>query len=991
MMHCPLIWEEIDVKKRILGVLFFLLLLAGSACAETLVMPESTLVIEKEAFYQAENVASVVLPNGVEKIGERAFAQSGLRWINLPQSVTEIAADAFADCPDLSADVVMGSYAHQRCNELGILCNFDGYAPATAFAWTSDGSSVTITDYLDSAPMVNVPREIAGLPVKAIGPNALSNLSQTRKISIPDGVTTLENNALRNCPVLEAVVLPESLTYIGSYAMAQCPALASVNLPQGLKTIVNHAFDGCSSLGSIALPESLEGLGSYAFYNCTSLQSLEVPSGIDQVEDYLCYGCTSLTSVSLPEGVRRIGSYAFQGCTALTTVHLPSALKEIGSYAFRDCYKLNVSGFPNGLEVIGTYAFNKCDSLTAAILPDSVRSIGNFAFSWCAQLKTVRLPVGLETLNEYMFTWDTSLSSITWPSNLKTIQQFAFAYTNLPEIHLPDTVQSIGSHCFYNGLGVTSIILPGSLSCVSDHAFVRCNNMTSLVFEEGVQSISSYAFAENYAIEHVDFPASMRDIGLEAFRGCEKLSSVTFCNSPISISSNVFSRTSLSGEIVIPDQTGYYSNSFGGRPVTLVRFTDKIRSIAENTMLSLMEGVHGPEILFGNVSADGVTWYQHVVNAAVAFAGGNLSDMNTPVKKRAFLINDAMEIAGGSKQVTFIDTKKMSKALEHLNSGAELTDDYTFEIIAEMSRSDALEQMTSADVVEIYKEFAKGAAGTADALKNAGVAEEAVSGVMQAFDTLKKLGDIADVISTLSGALDACSQVVDVFNQIQFLDTLDKQSLAQTARVYMASSDSAVRDAGSILQQLSTAGRNENIALIATGKIKDCGLSYVIDGAVSMGSTAYLNGPVMATATVTTAIMDLLTGVGDVPRLVNEVTYAADAADESYAQFQKELAAYKASPSTATFGLAAWDYIIYCEAAAQSQDAFISLYEHLDNAAAIELSDELSAVVDAARTSMGHLQKRAENGRQVYALWQSGDVDAFQNYINGLHKPDEAS
>ena len=123
-----------------------------------------TSFVEKEAFFQAENVVGVALPDSVEKIGERAFAQSGLRWINLPPSVTEIAADAFAGCQDLSADVVMGSYAHQRCNELGILCNFDGYAPATAFTWGVDGDSVIITDYLDSAPMVNVPREIAGLP-----------------------------------------------------------------------------------------------------------------------------------------------------------------------------------------------------------------------------------------------------------------------------------------------------------------------------------------------------------------------------------------------------------------------------------------------------------------------------------------------------------------------------------------------------------------------------------------------------------------------------------------------------------------------------------------------------------------------------------------------------------------------------------------------------------------------------------------------------------
>jgi len=968
-----------------------LMLLTGAACAQTLILPADAKVIKEEAFCNAASITEAVLPYGMERIESRAFAQSGLQEITLPETITEIAQDAFFGCMDLYADVVEGSYAHLRCRELGIMYNLAGYTPAADFTYTSDGSAITITDYLGSGDTIIVPGEIAGLPVKTIGAYALHELNTVQKIILPEGVTTLDMHALHNCPNLTTVVLPETITAIGGFALAACPKLTSVNLPEGLTLMRGNVFDGCTSLVSITLPQSLEGMGGYVFQNCTSLQNVNIPRKFIQVPESMFRGCTSLTGIAIPEGVTRIVSHAFDGCTSLKQVNLPASLEEIGSSAFRYCSVLDNLVFPDGLKTIGEYAFNECNALSEAILPDSVRSIDKNAFSWCANLARVRLPEQLETLKEYMFTWDTNLREINWPGCLTNIEQFAFAYTSLPEIHLPSTVQTIGSHSFYNSYEAASIILPGSIRYIADHAFVRCGKMTELIFEEGVESIGSYAFAESYAIEHVSFPASMRYLGQECFRGCVKLSSVTFCNSSISLSAFVFQRTNLSGEIIIPDETSYASNSFS-RPVTLVCFSDKIRGVAESTMVSLMENIYGPEYLFGNMSADGVSWFQYVVNAGVAFAGGNLSDMNTPVKKRAFLINDAMEIAGGTKQVTFIDTKNMSKALENLNSGAKLTDEYTFEIVSEMNRPGVLDRANPEDIVKLYKQYAAGTTagdGAIEALKNAGVAENAAGSVVEAFDALKKLSDISDVIGTLSGALDACSQVVDVYNQIQFLDTLDRHALAQTARIYMASGDSAIRDAGVTLNAMANSDRHENIALIATGKLADCGISYMIDGAIDLGTTIFANGPIMATATITTAIVDTFFGVGDVPRLVNEITYAADAAEEAYALFQQELSAYKSSPSTATFGLAAWDYIIYCEAAAQSQDAFVNLYEHLDRAAAIRLSSELRAAVDAARDGRSQLQRKAENGRQVYALWQSGDVNAFRDYIDSLKPPEE--
>ena len=81
--------------------------------ADVLNIPESVTVIEEEAFFGDTSMDEVVLPEGVEKICKRAFAESSVSSINLPDSLTEIADDAF----DLDAEIEFtaneGSYAYE--------------------------------------------------------------------------------------------------------------------------------------------------------------------------------------------------------------------------------------------------------------------------------------------------------------------------------------------------------------------------------------------------------------------------------------------------------------------------------------------------------------------------------------------------------------------------------------------------------------------------------------------------------------------------------------------------------------------------------------------------------------------------------------------------------------------------------------------------------------------------------------------------------------
>ena len=103
------------MKGRISRIVALCLILCNvsSASAGTLVIPKGTEIIEAEAFYCDRGIDEVILPEGLKRIGERAFAGLSLTSINLPSSLEYIADNAFENT-DIERTTASGeSYSHQ--------------------------------------------------------------------------------------------------------------------------------------------------------------------------------------------------------------------------------------------------------------------------------------------------------------------------------------------------------------------------------------------------------------------------------------------------------------------------------------------------------------------------------------------------------------------------------------------------------------------------------------------------------------------------------------------------------------------------------------------------------------------------------------------------------------------------------------------------------------------------------------------------------------
>lgn len=170
--------------------------------------------------------------------------------------------------------------------------------------------------------------------VTSIGDNAFMGCSSLTDIHLPYGLKYIGAHAFQNCVFLKKVVIPESVLSLGAGAFENCIGLSEAMLGRGLNAIESKTFCGCSALESIDIPSSVLSLGFGAFQDCTHLKNVSTVSGLTKVGSSAFEGCTSLESIRFQSDVTEIGVLAFYGCINLHICEAPSCTDEMLNKAF---------------------------------------------------------------------------------------------------------------------------------------------------------------------------------------------------------------------------------------------------------------------------------------------------------------------------------------------------------------------------------------------------------------------------------------------------------------------------------------------------------------------------------------------------------------------------------------------------------------------------------------------------------------------------------
>ena len=130
-----------------------------------------------------------------------------------------------------------------------------------------DGTAM-ITKYKGSDAELEIPAELDGYAVTAIGDYVFFSLDALTKVTVPEGVTKIGMGAFFYCTAMAELALPATLTEIGEQAFSGCKALTALTLPEGLQTIGYGAFSACYALSQVSVPASVTDIGDIAFAQC---------------------------------------------------------------------------------------------------------------------------------------------------------------------------------------------------------------------------------------------------------------------------------------------------------------------------------------------------------------------------------------------------------------------------------------------------------------------------------------------------------------------------------------------------------------------------------------------------------------------------------------------------------------------------------------------------------------------------------------------------
>ena len=237
----------------------------------------------------------------------------------------------------------------------------------------NDDDTLTITAYNGSETSVDIPSEIKGSRVTAIGNKAFYSNKTIQQVNIPDTVLTIGEQVFYNCDYLNNVKLPENLTSLGY-----------------------HAFASCDSLYNITLPASLTKIG-YSPFDASGLVTVEFEQGTTKICESTCSSARKLKYVNIPDSVTIIEKEAFSSCSSLEEIIIPGSVKTVSYGVFDYCYGLKTVIMLYGVEEeLG--AFSWADSIEKITYPESMKVIES-DLSRCEKLKTVALPGSLTEIS----------------------------------------------------------------------------------------------------------------------------------------------------------------------------------------------------------------------------------------------------------------------------------------------------------------------------------------------------------------------------------------------------------------------------------------------------------------------------------------------------------------------------------------------------------------------------------------------------------------
>ena len=500
-------------------------------------------------FEDLKTLDTVVVPQGVNSIGSRCFANTSIKRVYLPSSIEHISTSAFAgssieevywfDAGEDSDSKIVYDADHNtynwdvffeeattECTAIRIVAQYSAFANCRSLktldlsrvtaAYSGAFSNCTALTYADLSNL------------RYAGSNILSGCTSLSSVTLHDD-TILASGAFRNTAI-------KSITFGGSViangVFSNMKKLESIVFTNDVETLGENAFESCTALKSVTFNGECLSIGNDAFKGCTALTSMALPAGLTKLGDRVFNGCTNLATVEVNgnSNIATVGNNVFVGCANLKTVKL-TAGTSASHYAVANSGAYTMVTNANGTAVVlapPAYTEATGDVFTVPTIAGSTEITKNrYANNQSLNGKEVIIPEGIETIGAGAFR-NTGITKVVVPSTVTSIDEYAFAECpNLVTVILLCDIEEIPANLFVGSRNLSNVQLPGSVKTIGDYAFSK-TAIRSVTIGEHVEYIGFEAFRDCTALVEVNFAeqSTLKEIGQGAFAGCTTLQKV---------------------------------------------------------------------------------------------------------------------------------------------------------------------------------------------------------------------------------------------------------------------------------------------------------------------------------------------------------------------------------------------------------------------------------------------------------------------------------
>ena len=438
------------MKRKLLNLFFALIVSEGSVFAADVIIDgirynldigHLTAEVTGATDY---NSGGIVIPSSVTynaqtysvtRIGNKAFKETILTSVEIPNSVTSIGEWAFNQCKRLTS--------------------------------------------------VEIPNSVTSIEYAAFSANGL------RSVTIGNGVTSIGNNAFNNCYSLNSVTMGNSVTDIGQWAFLGCRALSEVIITDigawcninfydessNPLSIAHHLYYNYEEITNLIIPNNVTNIGNYAFYSCLGLNSVTIPRSVTSVGNKAFYGCDNLTDIyAICGDIDRVTQLLDNDVRIKSTLPIITTNATNGTVSLmQDNCDVLLTAVPNDGYHFTQWSDGITDNprsvifltsdttFTAEFATDKSGTCGKdnaLTWSYEEQSKTLTITGNGELTDNYTFGLDA-------PMQMKTLI-------------IGDGVTAIGDRTFYETKTLNHLFIGANVASIGDYTFAECKNFDDI-------------------------------------------------------------------------------------------------------------------------------------------------------------------------------------------------------------------------------------------------------------------------------------------------------------------------------------------------------------------------------------------------------------------------------------------------------------------------------------------------------------------------------